>query len=537
MARRLPSAGSSAGLDEYRAKRDFAQTPEPEPVAAAADGYSFVIQKHAARRLHYDLRLELNGVFKSWAVTKGPSLDPAVKRLAVHVEDHPVAYGDFEGIIPPRQYGSGTVMIWDRGRWEPSGDPVEGYAEGQLSFRLFGERLQGAWTLVRIKNPRSRDDRNNWLLIKSNDAAARPGQGDAELGEEARSVVSDRTMKQIAADADRVWQSGKGEQPGVGKANNRPKLAWPLDLSRLAKRCDSVPAFVEPQLATFVRRVPAGDDWLHEIKYDGYRMQCRIEAGTAILRTRSGLDWSAKFQPVADAAAALPVADALLDGEIVAMLPSGVSSFSRLQDALESGEQQNIFYYLFDALFLDGYDVRELKLEDRKKLLETLISSAAEGPLRYSEHVISSGPTFFENACRLSLEGIVSKRRESPYRPGRGRGWLKSTCVRRDRFTIGGFTLPTAGDAGIGALLVGSEEEGGLRYAGRVGTGFTARVSRDLRQRLQPLAVAQSPFDDVPASARRGVTWVAPRLACEVAFRAWTGEGRLRHASFQGLIE
>ena len=544
MAGSKSSSVSHASLDRYQAKRDFDRTPEPAAagVAPVEEGFAFVVHKHAARRLHYDLRLELGGVFKSWAVTKGPSADPAVKRLAVHVEDHPLEYAGFEGIIPAGQYGGGTVMIWDRGRWKSEGDPLTDYTNGKLSFRLHGKRMKGKWALVRMGGKRAREDNKNWLLIKEIDAAARPGDGDALVNAEARSVASKRTMDCIAADADRVWDSRNGgdlkaADQGEVKAGPRTAPDWPFEVNQLGAPCEALPDFVEPQLASVVAKAPSGDDWLHEIKFDGYRMQCRIDGGRAGLRTRSGLDWTQKFQVIADAAAALPVRSAMLDGEMAAMLPSGVSSFSRLQEALKTADAHDVIYYAFDLLFLEGRDLRSIKLDDRKAMLRALIGGADDGPLRFSDHHIASGPVFLENACRLALEGVVSKRRSGGYRSGRGRDWVKSKCISREDFVIGGFTLPSTQGPGIGALLVGYRENGKLRYAGRVGTGFAEEVSRDLRQRLDDLRAGEPPFDEVPATARRGVTWVHPSLACEVEFRSWTAESRLRHASFQGLKE
>ena len=324
-------------------------------------------------------------------------------------------------------------------------------------------------------------------------------------------------------------------------ANRKASVAhspvWPFDFNDLGAPCAAIPDFVDPQLATLAAKAPQGDDWLHEIKFDGYRMQCRIEGGTARFRTRSGLDWTEKFQALANAAAALPVQRAMLDGEIAAMLPSGVSSFSLLQDALKSGDLQSGVYHAFDLLFLENRDLRLIKLEDRKELLRALIGVENDGPLRFSDHYIGSGPAFLENACRLALEGVVSKRRSGSYRSGRGGDWVKSKCISREDFVIGGFTLPSTQSQGIGALLVGYRENGALRYAGRVGTGFTEEMSRDLRQRLDHLRAEEPPFDEVPGSAQRGATWVNPTLICEVEFRSWTEDSRLRHASFQGLKE
>ena len=539
----------AGGLERYRSKRDFRKTAEPAPgeVKQAAPGFSFVVQKHAARRLHYDFRLELDGVLKSWAVTKGPSLDPADKRLAVHVEDHPLEYGGFEGIIPRGEYGGGTVMIWDRGRWEPEGDPHRGYEEGKLSFRLFGKRLKGRWTLVRMGGRAAREGPNeNWLLIKSADAAARPGEGDRLVEIDARSVLSRRTMRQIAQAADRVWQSNKADDPPPGQASAKKAAPpeWPYGPATLGSAAADMPEFVAPALASLASKPPAGDRWCHEIKFDGYRMQCRIEDGSTALRTRTGLDWTDRFRRIADAATRLPAGRAMLDGEVVALLPSGASSFSRLQEALKNGQADDIVYFVFDLLFLDGRDLRGESLERRKAMLRALIGEE-ESVIRYSDHQVSNGPPLFESACRMGLEGIVSKRLAAPYPLGRTRDWLKSKCVERQEFVIGGFTKPTTRTRGVGALLVGYYDGGratqggeqGLVYVGRVGTGFTEATSRELRDRLDPLRAEGPPFAQIAPAEWRDAIWVEPRVVCEVDYRGWTSDRRLRHASFQGVRE
>ncbi|MGZ8351275.1 MAG: DNA ligase D, partial [Allosphingosinicella sp.] len=541
-----PESSVNGDLEPYRKKRDFKRTPEPAPseVPETHEGLSFVVQKHAARRLHYDFRLELNGVLKSWAVTKGPSFDPADKRLAVHVEDHPLEYGSFEGVIPKGQYGGGTVMIWDRGRWEPEGDPEKAYAKGKLSFRLFGERLNGRWTLARMGGRAAREEGfKNWLLLKSSDEAAQPGEGDLLVDDDdARSIASQRTMAEIATAADRVWTS-KGEVPPselseqTGSSAARKRPAWPFDLASLGTPAPELPEFVPPEFATLVERPPAGEDWAHEIKFDGYRTQCRIENGRAWMRTRTGLDWTERFRPIADAAARLPVGGAILDGEIVALEPSGVPSFALLQETLKAGPLDPLVYYAFDLLFLESRDLRGVPLEQRKGMLQGLIGDA-EGHVRFSDHQLGSGPPFFESACRMALEGVVSKRLSAPYRSGRTREWLKSKCVERQEFVIGGFTKPTTKVRGIGALLLGYyDDEGKLIYVGRVGTGFSEQTSRELREQLDGILAGRWPFAAVPAEAKRDAIWVQPRLVCEVEYRSWTHDGRLRHASFQGLRE
>ncbi len=391
-------------LEAYRKKRDFRKTPEPKgaPARKAARGpLSFVIQEHAASHLHYDFRLELEGVLKSWAVPKGPSLDPAVKRLAVHVEDHPLEYGTFEGIIPKGEYGGGTVVLWDRGRWLPEGDPKTAYRKGKLDFELEGEKLHGRWHLVRSRRAADEDGKEQWLLIKGDDAFARPGSGDAVVEDNPVSVATGRTLDEIAASRDRVWSSS--EKGGGAKAARvvDPKSA------KGARRAP-FPERLEPELATLVSQAPAGDDWLHEIKFDGYRALARVREGEAAFFTRRGQDWTAKFSSLAKELAKLPVGEAVVDGEVVVLLPDGKSSFQALQDAIARGRQEEMVYYLFDLLYLDGYDLRGVALDERKRMLEALLPFSAAGAIRGSEHVVGSGEIFFAEACRLGLEGSLS---------------------------------------------------------------------------------------------------------------------------------
>lgn len=528
-------------LSAYRAKRDFARTPEPAGGAKnGGGGFSFVVQKHAARRLHYDFRLELDGVLKSWAVAKGPSLDPADRRLAVQTEDHPLEYGGFEGVIPRGEYGGGTVMLWDRGTWEPEGDPRKGYAKGHLKFRLHGEKLKGGWHLVRMAR-REREKRDNWLLFKSHDEAAREGDGDSLLAEADRSVATERSMDEIAAAQDRVWSSEHGEvkaEPPTPRPKARPKPKAKSKSPELAgaKRA-ALPDFVPPVLAKRVEAAPSGPDWLHEIKFDGYRALARIADGEVRLLTRGALDWTKRFGSIARALARLPVSAALIDGEVVVMGPNGASRFSDLQDALSEGRDDRLQFYAFDLLHLDGKDLTGAPLEKRKELLEGLIASLGEGPIHYSAHFDADGPAVLSNACRLALEGVISKKKGSLYRPGRGGEWLKTKCVERQEFVIGGFTKPTTGGAGIGALALGYRRGRDLIYAGRVGTGFSASSSRDLRARLEKIKRAGMPFVEMPKAQAKGVIWVEPELVAEVEFQNWTADGMLRHPSFQGLRE
>jgi bifunctional non-homologous end joining protein LigD len=561
-------------LNTYRRKRDFSRTSEPagKPSRAGkkrakSKGLCFVIQKHAASRLHYDFRLEMEGVLRSWAVPKGPSLDPGEKRLAVQVEDHPIEYGDFEGIIPPGEYGGGTVVVWDRGTWTPEGDPIEAWRSGKLKFQLHGEKLRGGWTLVRMHGERAGENKENWLLIKElRDEEARPGSGDAILTERPESVLSGQKIEEIAADPPRVWESNRPEKARrgakrfaafaatAGKAArrpaSRPKKAGARARGGAADRADRIdaaalpaarkaalPRQLEPQLATLVAEPPEGDEWLHEIKYDGYRALCEVRGGKARLLTRHGKDWTAHFPGIAQAVSSLPVESALLDGEVVVIEADGRTSFQALQNALSEGRDGDLVCFAFDLLYLDGYDLRRAPLTARKAALAALLDGAA-GPIRFSDHVQGQGKGFFRQACQHALEGTVAKRAEQPYHSGRSRDWLKVKCLQRQEFVIGGFTDPEGARSGLGALLVGVYDDGELVFSGKVGTGFSQRMLVDLRRRLDELERATPAFVNPPrGAAARGAHWVEPELVAEIAFSEWTRDGILRHPSFQGLRE
>ena len=509
-------------LETYRAKRNFERTPEPpDAPGTAGNRLRYVIQRHAARRLHYDFRLELDGVLKSWAVPKGPSPNPADKRLAVHVEDHPLAYGDFEGTIPPGEYGAGTIQLWDQGWWQPVGDPHAGYRRGKLEFVLHGQRLKGRWALVRMRG-RARADADNWLLIKERDDAGGDPPADAD-----RSVVSARTMDEITAQAKPrrraapLFTAPSGGSPDV-----------PAD----------PPANLRPMLATLVKILPEGGAWLHEIKLDGYRLLAHVRADGVRLYTRSGQDWTARLRVLADAIAGAGLPACVLDGELVVFDAAGISRFQLLQQALgedrSEGDGSALHYVVFDLPWCTGEDLRDQPLHARKARLAQILTGVKTPMLRYGDHVEGQGAAFFAQACRHGLEGIIAKQADSTYRAARTRSWLKLKCGARQEVVIGGYTDPRGSRAGFGALLVGYyDSDDSLVYAGRVGTGFDNRLLRSLRRRLEKLARPDSPFGRLPTDARRGAHFVAPELVCEVAFTEWTGDGHLRHPSFLGLRE
>ncbi len=507
---------STDRLSAYRGKRDFARTPEPAGTTGTKDQrLSFVVHKHAARRLHYDLRLEWHGVLKSWAVTRGPSMDPHDKRLAVEVEDHPIDYGTFEGLIPPGEYGGGVVQIWDAGYWGPldPGSVDNDLNRGELKFVLAGERLRGGFVLVRMKpRPGEKPGQPNWLLIKEKDSQAKPGEGDAVLRAET-SVRSGRTMDQIGAG-----------QPA--SATKPAKAAGPPLLEPAA-----MPRFVDPQLCRLVTVPPGGEGWLHELKLDGYRIQLRVERGHVTLRTRTGLDWSARFPAIAEAASSLP--DGLVDGEVVALDQKGAPDFNLLQATLGRQASAPLVFFAFDLLHDGRADLRALPLTQRKAALRALIRVDAPA-LRMLEGFDAPGDAVLASACKLAMEGIVSKRRDSPYRSGRGDTWTKAKCRNRDEFIVGGWTVAKKG-RGIGALLLGAMREGKLVYQGRMGTGFARGTAEALLASLKPLQLPTSPFAPPKLVRVDDVTWVKPVLVVEVAHGGTTEDGLLRHASFQGV--
>ena len=548
----MKRATVASQLQRYRRKRNFVNTPEPAghpSVSRQTAGPLYVVQKHAATRLHYDFRLELDGTLKSWAVPKGPSLDPSQKRLAVHVEDHPLEYAKFEGVIPPKQYGAGTVLIWDRGTWQPQGNPRDGYRRGVLKFRLDGQKLHGAWTLVRMhgrRDDRRDNDKENWLLIKEQDADARKGAAGEVVDSLRNSVESGRDLKDIATKSARIWQSNRSARastaPMSAHSSRAPSSSRPLrsgqDFSSVSGAVKArQPDWIAPQLATLVDRMPTDEGWLHEIKFDGYRLLCRVRNGEARLFTRNGNDWTGKLQNQADAIVRLGMKEAWLDGEAVVFTRDGRSSFQALQNAFDSRFTGTIVYCVFDLLYANGFDLRQTPLIERKRLLASLLHDRPADPvLRYSDHIVGDNQASFEEACRQGLEGLIVKRMDATYKAGRGRSWIKVKCEQRQEFVIGGFTEPAGSRAGFGALLIGYYENGQLYYAGKVGTGFTESLLQKLYRMLYVLEQPHPPFVNPPTGYEaKGAHWVSPKLVAEVRFAEWTQEGILRQASFQGL--
>jgi bifunctional non-homologous end joining protein LigD len=527
---------SAEPLAKYSEKRNFGVTPEPPaeatPQATAPRGaLGFVIQKHWATRLHYDFRLELDGVLLSWAVPKGPSFDPAEKRLAMHVEDHPVAYGSFEGTIPPKQYGAGKVIVWDNGWWAPVGDAKAGLAAGKLVFELHGQKLAGRWELVRIRKAGEKQD--PWILFKKKDAWARP------LAEyDVISALPDSVVAQPLGPVERREPRGAAVPPEISPTG-------PDALAAAGARKAPLPATLKPQLATLSKAVPCDGHWLYEIKFDGYRLLARIERGRARLFTRNGHDWSDRMKPLVADLEATGVQSAWLDGEIVVMGERGVPDFNALQKAFDVKRSGDIVFCLFDAPYFEGHDLRAVPLVSRRALLKALLDEKGTDRLRFSADFAGDGADILQSACRAGLEGVIAKRRDAPYVSARTESWLKLKCAQRQEFVVIGFTDRSDGRPEVGSLLLGyHDEQGTLRSAGSVGTGWDAATAGELHRRLKALkatAPAVDPKTLQPGrwSRRRAVDehWVTPRLVAEVSFAEWTPDGQIRHSVFQGLRE
>lgn len=529
------SADRAAGLETYNAKRRFDRTREPRGRRAVATGHRFVVQQHDATRMHYDFRLELDGVLLSWAVPKGPSLSPAVKRLAVQTENHPVSYRDFEGEIPAGEYGGGTVIVWDRGHWQPEGDPRQGLDQGHLSFRLDGEKLQGRFSLVRTGGKVRHGPKSSWLLFKRNDEHARSGTAAEITVQQPASVITGKPIGPRRR-ASKAAETRKSK--AVGLARKRSSAPAP------PPRRQGFPAFLElqPQLATLVDRAPAGADWVYEMKLDGYRMLAQLDAGEVRLRSRNNRDWSRTFPRISTALQCLREKSAVLDGEVCFVDAQGRTHFQSLQNSLPRGDgvpdakaQKQIVFYVFDLLFENGEDLRGLPLLDRKQRLRRLLGRGSRGPVVYIDHVHTDGAPALSQACAAGFEGLIAKRADAAYRHGRGPDWLKLKCHRRQEFVIVGMTPPQGARSGFGALLLALRNGDALQYVGKVGTGFSERSLRDLQARLKKLATAQPAVLNPPRF--RGVTWVRPELVCEIEFSEMTRDGSIRHPSFQGLRE
>jgi bifunctional non-homologous end joining protein LigD len=534
-------------LARYRAMRHFDKTAEPAGGAVStpsADQLPFVVQKHAATRLHYDFRLGWYGVLKSWAVTKGPSYVVADKRLAVQVEDHPMEYGGFEGVIPKGEYGGGTVMLWDEGTWQPHGNVDEDLARGQMKFTLHGTKLKGAWVLVRMGGKAARESKPNWLLIKEHDHFERTAEEPAIIDEAPNSVVTGRDFPEIAAEKDHTWNShasAKQAKASIKTKFSRPAKVPQLELADAPP--ESFPDFISPALAYQSDSPPTGGEWVHELKLDGYRIQAHLKSQgkdgelSVRLLTRNGLDWTHRMSDLAARLAKMAVKDAILDGEVAVTNESGITSFAALQSAFQDKNVSDLLYFVFDVLHLNGKRTRDLPLLQRKKLAASLVESLDDEVIRLSEHFETDGSIMLQEACKLGAEGIVSKLTTSTYTSGRSRSWQKIKCVLEQEFVIGGYTLPGNGSAGVGAILVGYYEGKALRYGGKTGTGFTQKSSQQLRKQLDKIARKSSPFAAVPADVKRSSIWVTPELVAQIQFRAWTTDGLIRQSAFQGLRE
>lgn len=530
-------------LAPYRRKRDFAATPEPRGGRPSDGARLFVVQKHAASRLHYDFRLELGGTLKSWAVPKGPSLDPADRRMAVHVEDHPIDYASFEGSIPAGHYGAGDVIVWDRGTWEPIGDAAAGYAAGRLKFRLHGSKLAGGWTLVRMRG-RGNERQEPWLLIKERDDAARPAAEYVVTEAEPDSVVTGRGLPERARPARKATATKAATKTAKTATKAATKAAAKTTAKKAAPPAAKarLPATLAPQLAVLASAPPSDGEWLWEIKFDGYRLLARVDGDDVRLVTRNGNDWTARLGGLADAVRALGIGSGWLDGEIVVEGRDGAPDFHALQNAFDAARTERIVYHLFDLPFHDGHDLRGEGVRERRERLRELLDRAPAGAvgarIRYSENfdvAPAEAQELLAHACRLRLEGVIGKRADAPYAGRRAPTWIKLKCTRRQEFVIGGWTDPQGSRTGIGSLLLGYHDDTGqLRFAGGVGSGFDTKTLADLRRRLEAIASDRMPFATPAREVGKG-HWVEPVLVAEVSFGEWTPDGRVRHAVFHAL--
>ena len=527
-------------LAAYNAKRDFAKTSEPSGKAQSSEsGDLFIVQKHDATRLHWDLRLEVDGVLKSWAVTKGPSLDPEIKRLAVRTEDHPISYAEFEGVIPRGEYGGGTVMLWERGTWSPiEGKSAKDLDKGHLHFKLEGQRMKGEWLLVRLKK-KAGETRENWLLRKLPDEHAE--EGDALVERALTSVLNGRSMAEIAAGtSSKASEYALTLQKDDAFHAQTKKASSPnAKRSKLKKHSGApLPKFRKPQLATLVDDVPAGNGWMHEIKFDGYRAMIAANGSVVRVYTRNGKDWTDKFGPLVDALVALDLPACLVDGEIVATDAKGNPDFSTLQAVLKrgrgsQGKDDALQFHAFDLLELAGEDLKALPNIERKERLEALLTTA-QPPIFVADHVIGAGERLFNTMCAASQEGIISKKMDAPYRHARSKAWVKVKCTRRQEFVIVGWKKSSAKGRPFASLLMAQHQEGRLVYSGNVGTGFTSDDFDELGPKLARLE-RKSPAVEVDKSSERGVVWVTPKLVAEVAFAELTRDRKIRHGSYLGL--
>ena len=528
----------SDSLQRYRKMRDFKVTSEPQGGKPSARGaLSFVVQKHAASHLHYDFRLELDGALKSWAVPKGPSLDPADKRMAVHVEDHPIDYGGFEGTIPAGQYGAGTVIVWDCGTWEPIGDARASYAAGKLKFRLDGKKLSGGWALVRMHG-HANERQEPWLLIKERDEAARPAAEYSVVQAEPGSVLSDLTIADKPAAAKKTAAAAKPAATRTGRASAKRPAAGPKQAAITASppgaKKAALPSTLSPQLATLAAQAPADPGWIYEIKFDGYRLLARIDGGDVRLFTRNGNDWTSRMTGLAAAIQSLGIGSGWLDGEIVVAGANGAPDFNALQNAFDAAKTDTIQYYVFDLPFHAGQDLRHVRLVERRALLAALLEAAPPERIRFSHNFDGAATELLQNACRMRLEGVIGKRADSPYVSRRSPTWIKLKCTQRQEFVIGGWTDPKGSRVGVGSLLLGIHDEAGhLRFAGAVGSGFDDKTLASLRKSLDAIASDATPFFEKARDIKGH--WTLPKLVAEVSFGEWTPDGRIRHSVFHGL--